>query len=671
MKLSIKYKVPLFFSATILTTAIMSVFIVAVISDYKMSGIHKDLVRKFAYENSNEVLSRNKKTLDYKMMLLGKENIHLKAFFLIDNKAKLVSKYDPDNIVDPNKYSIISDQNFAEEVGFMNDKGKYLSIMRLETNGMLIGILGGVFDKPGVLALIFEIDENVKHFLIIFLIVGLALVFFISVLLSRQIVTPILELSRFINENNTLSPEFMKNIKIKKKKCWLYKKCNDKECKCYKDNSINCWDNYLENKKSDDANPMLAPCFDCKVFLSREDDEIDRLKIFLNHLISKMRYHYKQSKQYSLSLEDKVNRRTAELREITDDLIAANLKTQMIIENVAEGIVVLDKNNIIIQFNQEAKDELFIKADKNIFGSKLEDVCRDTEAAKEINKLAIKTISLQKGIEAELLYKIEEKQSHLFVRTTIVNNHHLGETFVILLIRDNTNAKIVENFKNDFFHMISHDLRNPLTSVIGFIDLLLNGSINDKLHVKQRKYLEFASKSAADLKKMLDDLSIIIKMQQRKIDLNIETFYLNDLFIEVQQAFYPLFVQNSTDFKFKVTPNDLTIHADYQRIKQVFANLIANSIKSGERITIKLEAVKLSSNIIIVIEDNGVGIPPEKLPLLFERFTQLYTYQQSDAGMGLGLSIVKNIINLHNGHISVDSQLNKGTKFTITLSDND
>jgi two-component system phosphate regulon sensor histidine kinase PhoR len=412
---------------------------------------------------------------------------------------------------------------------------------------------------------------------------------------------------------------------------------------------------------------MLAPCFDCPVFISREDDEIDRLKIFLNHLISKMRYHYKQSKQYSRSLEEKVNRRTVELREMADDLIAANLKTQMIVDNVAEGIVVVDSNNLIIQFNQKAKENLFINVDIQIFGSKFEEILADKSIAEKIINVIEETKSSQKGFETELFYEVNDSKKHLWVRTTIVDNEKLEEFFVILLIRDITNEKIVDNFKNDFFHMISHDLKNPLSSVIGFLDLLLQGSAKDRIQDKQRKYLEIASKSAGDLKKMLDDLSTIIKMQSHEIKLDKNLFYLQDLFEEVKQSFYPLFIQKNVDFKYKVTPDDLKIKADYHRLKQVLSNLIGNSIKSGNDIDIRLEAVKISSNIIIVVEDNGEGIPPDKIPLLFERFTQFFKYQDASQGLGLGLSIVKNIINLHNGYINVDSQVNKGTKFTITL----
>lgn len=667
MKLSIKHKVPLFFAGTIVITAIISVAIIVVTGNVNFFSIHRNLVKKFAYDNSYEILSRNQDILSYKMMLLGKEHFHLRAFFLMDNKKEIVAKYDPNNILDSERFTILREKIYSTGVeDFIQEKNQYFSLMKLETNGMLIGVLGGVFDNPSISEMLFGLNRDVKVSLFIFVLVGLLLVIMISEFLSRQIINPIMEISQFINENNHLSPEFMKTIKIKNQKCWTYKKCNKNDCSSFKNTDINCWDSHLVRE-----NPMLSPCFNCKIFLSREDDEIDRLKIFLNHLISNMRFHYKQSKQYSQSLEDKVNKRTSELREITDDLISANLKTQMIIENVAEWVVVVDKNNHIIQFNQETKDDFFIKSDINIFGSKLEDVWQDKKVGTEVTGIVEKTLSIQQSLETELLYEKEGHKKYFIVKTKIVANEHLGETFVILLIRDNTNAKIVDNFKNDFFHMISHDLKNPLSSVIGFIDLLLNGSEQNKLRDKQRQYLEFASKSANDLKKMLDDLSVIIKMQQRKIELNKENFALNDLFIELQQSFYPLFIRKSTHFKFKVTPNDLNIYADYQRIKQVLSNLIGNAIKSGNKVSIKMEAVQVSTNIIIVVEDNGVGIPEEKIPLLFERFSQLYTYQEADTSLGLGLSIVKNIITLHNGHIHVDSQVDKGTKFTITLPKND
>jgi len=238
---------------------------------------------------------------------------------------------------------------------------------------------------------------------------------------------------------------------------------------------------------------------------------------------------------------------------------------------------------------------------------------------------------------------------------------------VILLLCDFTDQKIVDNFKNDFFHMISHDLKNPLASVMGFLDLLHNGAEHEALSDKQKQYIEVATRSSSDLKMMLDDLSKIIKLQSDSLQLDKREFVLNDLFEELAQSFYPVFLSKNAEFVSRVSPRRLKVNGDYVRLKQALSNLIGNAIKTGENIKISLDAVKVGSNIVIAIEDNGVGISEDKLPLIFERFKQLYTYQTNDAGMGLGLTIVKTIINLHNGHIAVESQVNKGTKFIITL----
>ena len=166
---------------------------------------------------------------------------------------------------------------------------------------------------------------------------------------------------------------------------------------------------------------------------------------------------------------------------------------------------------------------------------------------------------------------------------------------------------------------------------------------------------------------MIKDLSDLVKLETAKITLKKFSFPVQDFFFDLEDTFYPKLVARNIKLNIKTEPEMMMITADYFRLKQVFSNLISNAIKMGVSIDINLSAFENDQQSILIVEDTGMGIPPDKLPFIFEKFTRLYTYTDKSEGLGLGLSIVKSLINLHNGTITVESELDKGTKFTIIL----
>ncbi|MDD5457711.1 MAG: HAMP domain-containing sensor histidine kinase, partial [Candidatus Margulisbacteria bacterium] len=388
---------------------------------------------------------------------------------------------------------------------------------------------------------------------------------------------------------------------------------------------------------------------------------------FFNQLISSIQFHYQRSKLYSSSLEEIINERTKELQQRSQQLQAETIKSLLIIDNIVEGTLVTDLEGNIIQMNNNAKkllhiEELDITINANIkeklhiagLCDTLMTIIYDTSKDK---KNIIKEVSiLNDGVEQVLLFK-----------STLVLDKKYHFDMVVCLIEDITNKKLLDQFKNEFFNTISHDLKNPLTSVIGFLDMVLHGPDNTALSERHRKLLNFAFHSSEDLQRMISDLTDLVRLQTNKITLNKITFPIKDFVYDLEDFFYPKLVENNIELSYKVEPEDLLMVADYYRLKQVFANLIGNAIKSGKGIKIILTAETTDNHIIFTVEDTGPGIPADKLPFIFEKFTQLNTYQDKSEGLGLGLSIVKTLINLHNGTISVKSELNKGTKFIIHL----
>jgi len=229
--------------------------------------------------------------------------------------------------------------------------------------------------------------------------------------------------------------------------------------------------------------------------------------------------------------------------------------------------------------------------------------------------------------------------------------------------------KIRENYRKEFMGNVSHELKTPLFTVQGYILTLLDGAMKDKS--VRKKYLQRASKGVERLVYIIKDLDMITKLEIGDLNLDYEEFNIVEL---VQNVFDLLEMKASKknitlafDINYK---NSIFVSADKDRIQQVVTNLVMNSIKYGrEGGTTEVSVEDLIKNKVIVrITDNGEGIEKENIPRLFERFFRVdKSGSRKEGGSGLGLSIVKHIVEAHNEKIYVESDFGIGSEFSFTL----
>ncbi|SNY94605.1 sensor histidine kinase [Flagellimonas pacifica] len=228
--------------------------------------------------------------------------------------------------------------------------------------------------------------------------------------------------------------------------------------------------------------------------------------------------------------------------------------------------------------------------------------------------------------------------------------------------------KIQEEYRKDFLGNVSHELKTPLFTVQGYILTLLDGAMNDKKI--REKYLNRANKGVERLIYIVKDLDLITKLEVGELKLEREDFNVLELIQNVFDLLEMKAAQKDIMLTFDMEYEPIYVNADREKIQQVISNLLVNSIKYGHANgTTEVSVENLIKNkVIIRVTDNGYGIPEQHIPRLFERFYRVdQSGSRNEGGSGLGLSIVKHIIEAHDEKIYVESEEGVGSEFSFTL----
>jgi len=226
-----------------------------------------------------------------------------------------------------------------------------------------------------------------------------------------------------------------------------------------------------------------------------------------------------------------------------------------------------------------------------------------------------------------------------------------------------------DSFRRDFLGNVAHELKTPLFTVQGYILTLIEGAAEDE--IIRAKYLERANKGVERLTSIVKDLDMIAKLETEGMKMNIETFNILELIQNVFDLFEMKAKKRNITLRFdRIYDFPIFVKGDVERIEQVLINLVVNSIKYGKVdgiTTVSIETYN-PNKFIIKISDNGEGIKQEHISRLFERFYRVdQSRSREQGGSGLGLSIVKHIIEAHNETILLKSDYGKGSEFSFTL----
>lgn len=240
-----------------------------------------------------------------------------------------------------------------------------------------------------------------------------------------------------------------------------------------------------------------------------------------------------------------------------------------------------------------------------------------------------------------------------------------GEDRVVATLRDVTNSKEVEELQSDFVSIVSHELRGPLTALKGFVQTLLRKG-NELPEEARQEFLETINQQADRLNQLVEDLLNVSRIEARRLQMKLTMVDLEQHVRALMTQFQAKWGHRNISVE---VDGSTSVFADEKKVDEILINLLDNAVKyspdgGGVRVTIQ----RIEDAVQVSVEDSGVGIAPEDAARLFQKFHRIATPQTRDiGGTGLGLYIVKNLVEAHGGGIWVTSAPGEGSTFTFTL----
>jgi len=347
---------------------------------------------------------------------------------------------------------------------------------------------------------------------------------------------------------------------------------------------------------------------------------------------------------------------TTELKDQLNDVSTKKNQIETILRHMTDGIIAFNMDKEIILINPEAKKLLSIRPEDVTF----EDIFSKFKLDINMEKI----IYLENWTSTEQRVQVEDKYINIFFAP--FKNQDDRPDGVIAVVQDITEHVKLDNMRKEFVADVSHELKTPITSIMGYADTLLEGEYDKET---QEKFLGVIASEARRMAKLVTDLLTLSRYDNNKNKTQKESFDLGDLVKKCQDKLAIEIKKKNHTVNCFVTADVPPVYADKYDIERVVLNILTNSIKyTKEGGEIKIYVGFVYNDAYIKIFDNGIGIPEEDLSRIFERFYRVDKARTREmGGTGLGLSIAKEILDKNGGSIDIKSVVGQGTEVVIKI----
>lgn len=362
-------------------------------------------------------------------------------------------------------------------------------------------------------------------------------------------------------------------------------------------------------------------------------------------------YLFERLKKYVDNLKETISR-----VEVSRD----NFLT--ILNSLSEPIFILDREGKITFLNEIARE--LVQDRINPEGRPYYEIFEDYY----ISEMVEETIKSEEPQEGTLVTYVGNEKKYFHVKVIPVELKS-GDKIFVILFHDVTKERKLDEMRREFIATVSHELRTPLTSIHGYAETLLEDDLENKELVK--RFLKIIEEESARMTRLINDLLDLEKMEESEVNFEMKDVDLCEVIEYVYKIIQPIAEENEVDLI--VECEDVVVKGNKERLIQMLLNLVDNAVKytslkeKGEK-KVWVRAYDTPDWVVLEVEDTGPGIPKEAQSRIFEKFYRVdKARSRKMGGTGLGLTIVKTIVDKHGGRIEVESEINQGTVMRVLL----
>jgi two-component system, OmpR family, phosphate regulon sensor histidine kinase PhoR len=357
-----------------------------------------------------------------------------------------------------------------------------------------------------------------------------------------------------------------------------------------------------------------------------------------------------------------MNDMAASLDERMQTIIIQKNELEAVLSSMIEGVMAVDLEEKIISINHTAA-RMFSRKPSELINRSVQETIRNPDFQRFV-RLAFRDETPR---EEDLFFYINGEAVY-DARSSVLKNARAERIGILIVLNDVTRLRRLESMRKDFAANVSHEIKTPLTAIKGFVETLKTGALNQP--EEAARFLGIIEKHTNRLNAIIDDLMKLSLIEQKtdKKEIILENRLLLPILKSACQICQSMADEKAIQIRL-ICEETLSVALNAALIEQAFVNLLDNAIKySGPGSTIEIEAKQLNTEVVISFRDHGIGMAPEHLPRLFERFYRADPSRSRKlGGTGLGLAIVKHIVNAHSGRITVESTPGKGSEFVVYI----